>query len=63
MIPREVNTFVVNFRNLVHKIYNLNLPVIAAIDGVALGKLVVVYNYNVSVTGLFRRWSGNFFSW
>lgn len=63
MIPREVNTFVVNFRNLVHKIYNLNLPVIAAIDGVALGKLAVMYNYNAFVTGLFRRWFRNFVSW
>lgn len=38
MTSIEVNTFVVSFRNLVKKIYNLNVPVIAAIDGVALGE-------------------------
>lgn len=41
MTPKEVNTFVVNFRNLVQKIYNLNLPVLVAIDGVALGMYFV----------------------
>lgn len=43
MTPIEVNTFVVNFRNLVQKIYNLNVPVIAAIDGVALGEKQLNY--------------------
>lgn len=38
MAPIEVNKFVVSFRNLIQKIYNLNVPVITAIDGVALGK-------------------------
>lgn len=37
MSPKEVNTFVVNFRNLVHKIYNLSVPVVVAIDGIAVG--------------------------
>lgn len=38
MSPKEVNTFVVNIRRLIDKIYNLNIPVVAAIDGAALGK-------------------------
>lgn len=37
MTPKEVNMFVVSFRNLVHKIYNLHIPVISAIDGIAVG--------------------------
>ncbi|KAJ8953936.1 hypothetical protein NQ318_019176, partial [Aromia moschata] len=37
MTPKQVNDFVINIRNLISKIYNLPIPVIAAIDGVAVG--------------------------
>ncbi|KAJ8979323.1 hypothetical protein NQ317_006937 [Molorchus minor] len=37
MSPKQVNNFVINIRNLMYNIYNLPMPVIAALDGVALG--------------------------
>lgn len=37
MSQEQVTTFVTNLRSLMSRIYNLPIPVIAAIDGVALG--------------------------
>lgn len=39
MTPREVALFVTNLRNLMNKLENIPVPVVAAIDGIALGGL------------------------
>lgn len=38
MSQEDVHNFVKKLRGLSHKIFNLPIPVIAALDGVALGK-------------------------
>lgn len=62
MNPKEVNTFVVNIRNLIYKIYNLSIPVIASIDGVALGK-ITKYLMFIELCEIFRILSTINFRW
>lgn len=39
MTPKQVGDFVTNLRGLMNKVQNIPVPVLAAIDGVALGTI------------------------
>lgn len=54
MTTKEVGTFVTNLRNFTKRIHDLSIPVIAALDGVALGIFhLFFYLLNIAICCFF----------
>lgn len=63
MPEKQVLPFVCSLRNLAKRIYNVPIPVIAAIDGVALGLCIVfdvAFSFKRNILSFFKKKGGGF---